>query len=78
MKKILFAAIVLLSLSASAQTAKPVKDSVKIFYLVMPADKWNELIGVVKNADEKPSVIKQWMDIISANVKEVPPQSTKK
>lgn len=77
MKRVLLILFIALSFSVAAQT-KPVADTSKLFYLVMPAPNWEALLTLIKTADEKPSVINQWLQIIAGNVKELPPQTNKK
>lgn len=77
MKKHLTAISLCITLFATAQkdTAGIKKDSVKIFYLVLPEDNWMQLLQLIKSVDEKPSVIKQWIDLILANIRELKPEA---
>lgn len=72
MKQLLFSLFICLSLSASAQKKDTsnhaadtiIQDSTRYFYLILTEAKWNELINLIKTADEKPSKIKEWEAII--------------
>jgi hypothetical protein len=73
MKKLFTAIALSISLFVTAQTdsAASKKDSVKILYLAMPESIWSQFIYLIKQADEKPSVIKQYTDFLLANLKEL-------
>jgi hypothetical protein len=77
MRTAFFLVAFFISVSAFSQkdTTKP-----KMFYLnvALPETKWVELINMIKTADEKPSVVAQWIQLIQVNAKEIIKDSTKK
>ena len=85
MKTLITAVLLLLSTSLLAQTkdttVKKEADTTKLYYLIMPDKKWNELIQLLKTADEKPSVLKNWEQLLLSNItlfKPAPAEEKKK
>ena len=81
MKKAFLVAAILISLTARGQKKDStiVKDtSVHLFVLVMPSANWQQLIALIKTSDEKPSIIKAWVEFITINARELSePKKTK-
>lgn len=46
----------------------PIQKPQVLFYLVMTPEKWNELIALLKTADEKPSIVNGWVNTINGNL----------
>lgn len=84
MKQLLITtAFILCGLISNAQD-KSKKDSVppapKPYYLILLDKDWQALIDFLKTADEKPSIVKAWQQVILTNLKplEQPKQDTLK
>ena len=63
--------ILFLSLSTIAQKKEQPKDTTRYFYLILPQKKWQELITLIKSADEKPSVVNGWINLIAGQAQEL-------
>lgn len=69
MKTIIIGLLMMITLPVAAQqkdTTQP-----KLAYLVMPIENWKALLAIIKTADEKPSVLKDWVNLIVANLQEL-------
>lgn len=78
MKKILFALAMLIAISSFAQDStkqkKPVApDSTKQYAIILNENEITGLFQLMKAADEKPSIISQWLQLIASRARLLQP-----
>lgn len=75
MKKLITILLLFIALKTSAQTKDTTQP--RLLYLVMPEMKWKELLDIIKSADEKPSLLKLWEQMLLSSLREVPKPEVK-
>lgn len=78
MKKTIITLLIIFS--AMCVNAQAKKDTTRTFYLIFPEKTWSELLELIKTADEKPSKVAAWQQLIVGNLRliEQPKQDTLK
>lgn len=90
MRKIILSAAILISLNCVAQKKKDTSnvshlsslqnksvDTTKAptsYFLVMPTQMWNDLLGIINTADRSDQTKELWIERIKSNIRPVPEQ----
>jgi hypothetical protein len=74
MKKLITILFIFCIFSVKAQTDTTHKDSVvRIYTITINEDELKGLATLINEADEKPSVIKEWLNFLQSRLQLVPP-----
>lgn len=77
MKKILLATFLFFTIESFAQKDSTAKDSVKTFAIILTEPELKNLVSLLKTADEKPSVINEWLNFLNTRIQILQPPANK-